>query len=189
MVEFAIDASGTLIDLTLFENGRAIFQMYSIPKKTHSQLLVNTVDFMLNATALGLDDIDTLYCVAGPGRHTSIRVVISTLKGLFFKREKIDCFRVNALDLTASVIDKQAKFRVVGEFFSKMAYFSDYEIDEKGRLKRLNEPKKARDSEIFSSDIEVYKANDISLYPKTPNIHKVKEFAEKVELFSLNPIY
>ncbi len=189
MLEFAIDASGTLIDLTLFENGEAIFQMFSKPKKTHSQLLVSTVDFMLKATGFELDDIDTVYCVAGPGRHTSIRVVISTLKGLFFKREKLNCFRVNALDLTASLINKKTRFRVVGEFFSKVAYFSDYEFDERGNLKRLTEPRKGSESEIFNGNIEVYRCNDENLYPKTPHINKVKDFAEKVSLFSLNPIY
>lgn len=189
MLEFAIDASSTLIDLTLFENGKVIFQMYSKPEKTHSQLLVNTVDFMLKATGFELDDIDTVYCVAGPGRHTSIRVVISTLKGLFFKREEINCFRVNGLDLTASLVSRKTRFRVVGEFFSKMAYFSDYEFDESGNLKRLTKPRKGSESEIFSGEVDVYRCNDVNLYPKTPHIHKIKDFAEKVSLFSLNPIY
>ena len=189
MIEFAIDGSGTFIDLCLFEGGKPIFLMYSKPGKTHSQLLVDTVDFMLKTTDKTLEEIDCLYCVAGPGRHTSIRVVISTLKGLFFSRKDIKCYRVNTLDLVAATVKTVGVFRVVGEFFSSESYFSDYSIEDNGEIRRLCGPNKAKEEGIFNTELKIFKTTDSRLHPRTVHIHRIKKYAEELELFSLNPIY
>jgi len=189
MIELAIDGSGTFIDLSVFKGEQLILAMFSKTSKTHSQFLVDTVDFVLKATNIKLDEIDRIYCIAGPGRHTSIRVVISTLKGLFFKRKDVETFRVNALDLLAASINEQGKFRCQGEFFSKKAYYMDYEKQSDGEIIRIGEIKKGTEEEINETDLKIFKTKDEIFYPRTVNIHKIKNFCERVNLFDLNPIY
>ncbi len=188
MIELAIDGSGAFIDLSVFENGYLIYTMFSRTLKTHSQFLVNTFDFILKATEMELYAIDRLYCVAGPGRHTSIRVVISTLKGLLFKRKDIEMFRVNSLDLLAASIEGHGKFRCQGEFFSKSAYFIDYE-KQNGKIKRISEIKKGSEEEIKKTTLNIFKTTEEKFRPRTVNIHKIKNYHEAVNLFDLNPIY
>ncbi len=188
MIELAIDGSGAFIDLSVFENGDLIYTMFSKTLKTHSQFLVDTIDFILKATEIKLDAIDRLYCVAGPGRHTSIRVVISTLKGLFFRKKDIETFRVNSLDLLAASIVGHGKFRCQGEFFSKSAYFIDYE-KRNGKIKRTSEIKKGSEEEIKKTTLDIFKTTEEKFRPRTVNIHKIKNYYEMVNLFDLNPIY
>ncbi len=187
MIDLAIDGSGPFLDLTLFDDNEPVYSLYTLPKKTHSQLFVDIIDGVLKTTNLSLSDIDRLYCVSGPGRHTSIRVIIASLKGLFFQKSTIDCFRVNALDLTAVSLIANGVFRVVGELFSKEAYFADYEKTD-SKIERLNEPRKAKEEEIYKTDLEIFKANEVKMC-KTKYIHEIEPFLERVNLFDLNPIY
>ena len=189
MIEFVIDGSGSFIDLSLFKNGDLMDTMFFKTLKTHSQFLVDTVDFILKATEIKLDNINRLYCVAGPGRHTSIRVVISTLKGLFFKRKDIETFRVNVLDLLAASIEERGKFRCQGEFFSKNAYYMDYEKQSNGKIIRIGEIRKGTEEEIKETNLKIFKTTEEKFNPRTVNIHKIKNFCERVNLFDLNPIY
>ncbi len=188
MIELAIDGSGSFIDLSVFKDGNLAYTMFSKTLKTHSQFLVDTFDFVLKVTEAKLDEIDRLYCVAGPGRHTSIRVVISTLKGLFFKRKDIETFRVNALDLLAASIEEHGKFRCQGEFFSKKAYYIDYK-KQNGEIKRVSETKRGTEEEINQTDLKIFKTTEEKYRPRTVNIHKIQNFCERVNLFDLNPIY
>ncbi len=188
MIELAIDGSGSFIDLSVFKDEWLIFAMFSKTTKTHSQFLVDTIDFVLKATNIKLDEINRIYCVAGPGRHTSIRVVISTLKGLFFKRKNIETFRANALDLLAASTEYQGTFRCQGEFFSKKAYYIDYE-KQNSEIKKIGEIKRGTEEEISKTDLKIFKTTEEKYHPRTVNIHKIKNFCERVDLFDLNPIY
>ncbi|WP_035586902.1 hypothetical protein [Hippea jasoniae] len=187
MYTLAIDGSSNLIDFSIFNKENELLYCHCfLPKEPFSKILIDLVDNALNEINIKLEDITQLFAVAGPGRYTSIRVVISTLKGLFFKKPP-QTYRVNELDLTAALIDKD-RFRVAGELFSSYGYFCDYEKKD-GRLIRISSITKAKQDEIIDTKLELFYTTDKTLLPKTPFVFKIKDLAEEVELLDLNPFY
>ncbi|WP_025270188.1 hypothetical protein [Hippea sp. KM1] len=187
MINLIIDGSNTFLDLSIFESGELLYTSFLKGGKTFSRILIKLVDDALYYTNNTLDDVGEVYCVAGPGRHTSLRVVISTLKGLFFSKN-VKAYRINAMDLTAAAYEG-SRFRVVSETFSSLLYFCDY-VREDGKPVRLNcQKQRIREEEAYKTDLPVVRTNDERLTPKTRYIHSIKDYAEEVDLINLNPIY
>ncbi len=187
-MQLAVDGSGKFLDISLFdESGELAYSLFLKNRKTHSEQLVDVIDTLLKQNEIDLEEIKQLFCVVGPGRYTSIRVVISTLKGLFFQK-KIEVFALNSLDITAASVCDNKRFRVVGDFFSKEAYYCDYERDVNS-IKRISPIKKGKEEDTNDTDLPIVKSADIGLFPKTRNIFRLKQFFDRVELFALNPFY
>ncbi|AEA34031.1 peptidase M22 [Hippea maritima] len=187
MVSLVIDGSNTFLDLSIFNKKELLYCSFLKGGRTFSEILIKLIDNALYYTNNTLEDIESIYCVAGPGRHTSLRVVISTLKGLFFSK-KVKAYKLNAMDLTAAAFGGP-KFRVVSETFSSYAYFCDYTYDSK-KLKRLNYSiERVKEEEIYKTNLPIVKTNDERLTPKTKHIFTIEDYAEKVDLINLNPIY
>ncbi|WP_022670058.1 tRNA (adenosine(37)-N6)-threonylcarbamoyltransferase complex dimerization subunit type 1 TsaB [Hippea alviniae] len=187
-MQLAVDGSGNFLDISLFnKEGELVYSLFLKSKKTHSKQLVDVIDTVLKQLDISLGDIDTLFCVVGPGRYTSIRVVISTLKGLFFQKS-ISVFSLNSLDITAASVCDIEMFRVIGDFFSKEAYYCDYER-KSGQLKRVSQIKKGTEEDVNDTGLPIIRSTDVKLFPKTKHVLELEQFFEKVELFALNPFY
>jgi tRNA threonylcarbamoyladenosine biosynthesis protein TsaB len=54
----------------------------------HSERLMSSVEWLLNASRLSIDDIDAFAVSIGPGSFTGLRIGLSTAKGLCFATQK-----------------------------------------------------------------------------------------------------
>jgi tRNA threonylcarbamoyladenosine biosynthesis protein TsaB len=99
-IAFAIDGSSESLSMAFFE-GEFIVDTIFIEKAIHSVSIISTFDALLKKTQLHISDIKTLYVTIGPGRYSSLRVTLSTIKGLFFDfLNSVYC--VNTMDLIAA---------------------------------------------------------------------------------------
>jgi tRNA A37 threonylcarbamoyladenosine modification protein TsaB len=99
-ITFAIDGSFESLSMAFFE-GEFIIDSNFIEKAIHSVRIISTFDDLLKKTQLHISDIKTLYVTIGPGRYSSLRVTLSTIKGLFFDfLGSVYC--VNTMDLIAA---------------------------------------------------------------------------------------
>jgi tRNA threonylcarbamoyladenosine biosynthesis protein TsaB len=57
-------------------------------KRTHSEQVMRSVDYILDASGFRLDEIDFFTVTVGPGSFTGLRVGLSTVKGLSFATGK-----------------------------------------------------------------------------------------------------
>lgn len=99
-IAFAIDGSGETLSMAFFE-GESLIDSIFIEKAIHSVRIISTFDALLKKINLHISDIKTLYVAIGPGRYSSLRVTLSTLKGLFFDF-LYPVYCVNAMDLIAA---------------------------------------------------------------------------------------
>lgn len=57
-------------------------------RTTHSERLMNAIDYSLRQSAMNISDIDVLAVAAGPGSFTGLRVGVSTVKGISYATGK-----------------------------------------------------------------------------------------------------
>ena len=69
-------------------------------KKTHSNTLLPTVEYVLTYSGISPSDIDLFSVAVGPGSFTGIRIGVATVKGLTFGRECPVC-EVSTLEAMA----------------------------------------------------------------------------------------
>lgn len=185
MIQMAIDGSSNDISLSIFSDRELVYDLFIDSQNTHSKILVDIFDCALKALSLELNKIDNIYCCVGPGKYTSLRVTLSTLKGMFF--DKTDCvYGVNLLDLIASAKrETPGNFRVVYEASCSKTYFADYKKDNDA-LKRGDILSASKEEALSSPATYVYKKKG-SL---TKNIFDIdKNYIKKISLMDLVPIY
>jgi len=99
-ISFAVDGSFESLSMAFFE-GEFIVDSIFIEKAIHSVRIISTFDALLKKTHLNIYDIKTLYVTIGPGRYSSLRATLSTIKGLFFGfLGSVYC--INTMDLIAA---------------------------------------------------------------------------------------
>src|SRR4030066_1663165 len=54
----------------------------------HSERLISSIDYLLNASRLSIKDIDAFAVSIGPGSFTGLRIGLSTIKGLSYAAKK-----------------------------------------------------------------------------------------------------
>jgi len=72
-------------------------------KAAHSERLMPSVEWLLNASGLSINDIDAFAVSIGPGSFTGLRIGLSTAKGLAFSTGK-PLVPVKTLDAFASTL-------------------------------------------------------------------------------------
>jgi len=117
---FGIDGSFDLLSMAFFEGESVIDSLY-IEKGVFSSVLVSAFDRLVKRVSINILDIGSIYVTNGPGRYTSLRVVLSFIKGLFYDfKGPIYC--VNSIDLIAAnykgdgciyIMKKTAKSEIV----------------------------------------------------------------------------
>ncbi len=84
----AIDSSGLVASVAVFEE-KALIGEYNIQyKKTHSQTLLPMLDELKKMIELDLDTVDAIALAKGPGSFTGLRIGSATAKGLGFAMNK-----------------------------------------------------------------------------------------------------
>lgn len=78
----AIDTSGPVCGVAVMKNGVVCSEHMVQNRLTHSVNLLPMIDAALEAAGLGLDALDRIGVVTGPGSFTGVRLGVSTVKGL-----------------------------------------------------------------------------------------------------------
>lgn len=193
MITFSVDASFNAVSMTFFDDGRVIYDLFADSEQTHSKALVGLMDCALRAVPLTLDDIDELYCCVGPGNYTSLRVLIATVKGLFFQKN-VNVHTVNTFDLMAAGFhDKSSEFTVVSPAFAHQVKCINYAYTD-GAAERSSDIYIKKEFEIADSGsvkispIESYYASKV--LPLSKNVRKIRDkFIKDAELKLLSPVY
>ena len=78
----ALDSSGMVASVAVFEDDTLIAEYTVNYKKTHSQTLLPMLDEVVRMTETQLDGVEAIAVAAGPGSFTGLRIGASTAKGL-----------------------------------------------------------------------------------------------------------
>lgn len=73
----AIDTSGSNLGVTLAEDGRILTELNQCAGRSHSRLLVKTVDSLLSGLGWKISDLNKICVTTGPGSFTGIRIGVS----------------------------------------------------------------------------------------------------------------
>ncbi len=99
----AIDTSGPVCGVSVLVDHTIRYECAVCNKLTHSANLMPMVDAGLNASGLGLKDIDRIAVVVGPGSFTGVRIGVSTVKAMAHGAGK-PCVAIDALEAMAAGI-------------------------------------------------------------------------------------
>ncbi len=100
IISFGVDGSFESLSMAFFE-GESLKSSLFIEKAIHSIATVSVFDALLKETHLSFSDINNLYVTIGPGRYSSLRVILSIIKGLFFNFTGL-VYCINTMDLVAA---------------------------------------------------------------------------------------
>ena len=126
---------------------------------THSESILPMIDFCLKNANVSINDIDVIGVSAGPGSFTGVRIGISTVKGLAFGSEKIQCVSVSALEALAYNVDLLPEGTIICVCMDarrQQFYNAVFESDGNKRLHRLCEDRAVDVNELFSQLKEKY---------------------------------
>ena len=84
----AIDSSGMVASVALWEDELILAEFSMNYKKTHSQTLLPMLEDVREKIDLDMTTIDVIAVAAGPGSFTGLRIGSATAKGLGFALEK-----------------------------------------------------------------------------------------------------
>ena len=78
----ALESSGLVASVAVWEDGKIISEFTTNFKKTHSQTLLPMLDEVVGKIELELESVDAIAISAGPGSFTGLRIGSATAKGL-----------------------------------------------------------------------------------------------------------
>ncbi len=97
-----IDTSGPVCGTAVMDEEKVYSEFTAQNHNTHSANLMPMIEQALNAAGSGLDEMDAIAAVTGPGSFTGVRIGVATAKGLAHGAG-IPCIPVDALEaLSAS---------------------------------------------------------------------------------------
>jgi tRNA threonylcarbamoyl adenosine modification protein YeaZ len=185
MKELVIDGSFEDINLSIFNQQELIYNLHMHSPNTHSKILTDILDCAFKPLSLNIQDIERTYCCIGPGKYTSLRVTLATIKGMFFGKTEY-VYGVCSLDLMAAEQDFDKPFRIVCETSKTKIYFADYEYID-GYVERLSDVESSTMEEALKTTKKIVRKNTVE---STKNIFKInKEHIKRANLYELAPIY
>lgn len=104
MIILAVDTSGPVAGVALWEDGRVRYEAMALNKMTHSESLMPMVEEALRRTALKQADITLLAVTVGPGSFTGVRIGVTAVKALAHALGVV-CVAVDALEATAAGLE------------------------------------------------------------------------------------
>ena len=96
----ALDTTSSWGSVSLSREGQIVYLGYLDIRVTHSERLMQQIDYGLKQSEMKLGDIDLIAISNGPGSFTGVRIGLSTAKGICMVRE-IPLYPVNTLKLLA----------------------------------------------------------------------------------------
>lgn len=185
MKTLAIEASAKQFSLAVSDGERILKSRTMVLDKILSDSIVPAIEKILKDSKLTLAKIDALVVGLGPGSFTSLRVGLSTVKGLAFAANK-PIIGISSLDAVAFNVGSTAsQICVISDARRNMVYAALYE-NKKGILKRKSEYlltalpdllDRITTHTIFVGDaVKVYQPN-IELYSSTKDTKSEIDFA------------
>jgi tRNA threonylcarbamoyladenosine biosynthesis protein TsaB len=83
-----IDTATPFLALGIVEDERVLAELRFNAGQTHAQILIPSIDRVLNDASLKLEELDGIAISIGPGSFTGLRIGLATAKGLCFASEK-----------------------------------------------------------------------------------------------------
>ncbi|NLY21422.1 MAG: tRNA (adenosine(37)-N6)-threonylcarbamoyltransferase complex dimerization subunit type 1 TsaB [Tissierellia bacterium] len=96
-----IDTSTMTTSIALVEDDKILGQIMLTANMSHSEHLMDTIDFLLRSSEISIRDIDLFAVAIGPGSFTGIRIGISTVKS-FAQSLKKEVVGVSTLEVLAA---------------------------------------------------------------------------------------
>jgi tRNA threonylcarbamoyl adenosine modification protein YeaZ len=210
----AIDTSTKYLSLGVYNEGALYEYNLEVGPKL-SSLLAVTIKRVLDASGLGINDLDYFTCGLGPGSFTGMRVGLSTMKGLSWSQRKpligissLDILAMNALPCNHKIIIPiiDARRNLIYSCFYKntngsLKKTSSYMLlSKEALLKKIKQP-----AAILGDALNLYKEDILKnapqstlldkdeWFPKAHNIIKLAVLRIKNkkfdDLLKINPIY
>ena len=100
MIILALDTTSKIASVCLSKDDELISKTTIESQKTHSEVLLPTIDKMLKDNGLNINQVDLFGVCVGPGSFTGVRVGVSLVKGLAFGNNK-KCIPVSSIEALA----------------------------------------------------------------------------------------
>ncbi|KPK77344.1 MAG: hypothetical protein AMJ89_02570 [candidate division Zixibacteria bacterium SM23_73] len=138
MKVLGVDTSTMTAGIGIVEEDEVLVEVKFSVKITYSEILLSCIDQALKNVSLKIDDMDGFAISIGPGSFTSLRIGLSTLKGLSFATGK-PLVSVLSLDALA-YLSLYCQYPVVTMLDAKknQVYAAIYETKD-GELKRQSD--------------------------------------------------
>lgn len=81
-MELGIDTSTGYASVSLSDSGELVKQKTWLSKRNHSVELLPAISSMVENVGAALDDLDVVFVASGPGSFSSVRVGVTTAKGI-----------------------------------------------------------------------------------------------------------
>ena len=104
MIILAMDTSGPVAGVAVWEEGRIRYEAMAVNKMTHSESIMPMVEEALTRTGLQKEQLTHLAVTVGPGSFTGVRIGVTAVKAMSHALD-IPCIAVDALEATAFGID------------------------------------------------------------------------------------
>ncbi len=101
MLILALDSTALVGSVALCDNEHLLAECTLNTGNTHSETLLPTVEFVLKACGITVDEVELFACTVGPGSFTGVRIGAATVKGIAFGKDK-PCVGVSTLEALAT---------------------------------------------------------------------------------------
>jgi tRNA threonylcarbamoyladenosine biosynthesis protein TsaB len=96
----SIDTSTPICSVCISDSQSILGEYVTRSSITHSERLMPAIEFLFSHLDWGIDELDGLAVINGPGSFTGLRISLSVIKGLAFAL-KVPVVAVNALEVAA----------------------------------------------------------------------------------------
>lgn len=104
MIILAMDTSGPVAGVAVWEDGRIRYEGMAVNQMTHSENIMPMAEEALRRAGLTVQDITHLAVTVGPGSFTGVRIGVTAVKAMAHAL-KLPCIAVDALEATAAGIE------------------------------------------------------------------------------------
>ncbi|MFQ5454352.1 MAG: tRNA (adenosine(37)-N6)-threonylcarbamoyltransferase complex dimerization subunit type 1 TsaB, partial [Candidatus Zixiibacteriota bacterium] len=131
----AIDSSGKNLIVGLSFGEDRLVKSKEPVEKSHSQLLINKIDKLLQSAGVSKDELDAIAVVTGPGSFTGLRIGIAAAKGIATALD-IPVIGINIFEIAAHMLRnmKEKVFIVIphkkDEFFVTQVCCGEFSLND-----------------------------------------------------------
>lgn len=104
MILLALDTSGPVAGVAVWDEGRVRYEAAAVNKMTHSESIMPMVEEALTRAGLQKEQLTHLAVTVGPGSFTGVRIGVTAVKAMSHALG-IPCVGVDALEATAFGIE------------------------------------------------------------------------------------